>query len=111
MPAPTTPCPRCEAAVRVKGERGKCAACGQAVRFVDAPEVPCGHCGWAVPLPPGQAAAKCGKCGAWTADEPGRPVVGRAKCPRCRRTIDVPLDGDAAVCPHCRSRLALQGTL
>lgn len=111
MPAVTTPCPKCGAAIRVKGERGECPACHQPVRFVDAPEVPCASCGWAVPMGPGKHAARCGKCGTWTPDEPGRLVQGRATCPRCRRSIDVPLDAERATCPHCRSLLSLQDTL
>lgn len=111
MPVPITPCPSCAAALRVKGERGTCPKCGQAVRFVDAPEVDCVACGRAVPILPGRHAAKCPHCGAWSADEPGQDVVGQAQCPRCRRRVTVPLDEAEATCPHCRSRMALQGTL
>ena len=81
------------------------------VRFVDAPEVACASCGGAVPIQPGKHAARCDECGAWTADEPGRLVTGRATYPRCRRAIEVPLDGERATCPHCQSLLSLQDTL
>ena len=111
MPAPTTPCPSCAAPIRVKAERGVCGACGQRVRFVEAPEAPCNACGAAVAFRPGEHAARCPRCKEWTADEPGRPVQGRATCPRCRRRIEVPLDAATTTCPHCRSALALQGTL
>ncbi|MEK6974757.1 MAG: hypothetical protein AABY18_00280 [Candidatus Thermoplasmatota archaeon] len=111
MPTATTPCPKCGAAIRVHGDRGACKTCGQGVRFVDAPEVACRTCAAPVPMPPGQHAAQCAKCGAWTADEPDRLVQGQATCPRCRRAIPVSLEAEQATCPHCRSLLSLQDTL
>jgi LSD1 subclass zinc finger protein len=105
--AATTPCPRCGAAVPLRGERGACPSCGLAVRFVDAPERPCAACGGPLALPPGQDAVRCGACGAWQAADPSRPLEGRATCPRCGRDVAVPLDGDEAPCPRCGARLSL----
>ncbi|MHB1260490.1 MAG: hypothetical protein ACYC2H_02115 [Thermoplasmatota archaeon] len=105
--AATTPCPRCGAAVPVRGERGACASCGLAVRFVDAPERPCSACGKPMALPPGQDAARCGSCGVWQAADPSRVLEGRATCPRCGRDVAVPLGQDRAPCPRCGAGLHL----
>ncbi|MEA3137141.1 MAG: Double zinc ribbon [Thermoplasmata archaeon] len=104
---PTTPCPRCAAAVPVRGERGACPSCGLAVRFVDAVERPCSVCGKQVAFPPGQDAAQCGACGAWQAADPSRPLEARAACPRCGRDVVVPVDTRSAPCPRCGAMLAL----
>lgn len=110
-PAQTTPCPRCGKAVPVRGERGACAACGQAVRFVDAPERPCGACGKPLVLLPGKDAVRCAACGAWESADPARPLLAEAKCPRCGRVVEVPLQGDSAACRRCGAPLRLADEL
>lgn len=103
----TTPCPRCGAALAVRGDASVCPACGLPVRFVDAPERPCNACGKRVALLPGREAVRCAACGAWQAVDERRPVVGEATCPRCGRDVEVPLEAKIVVCRYCQTRLAL----
>ena len=106
-PAEDVTCPRCGKVMPARGERGTCPACGLALRFIDAPERPCPDCGAALPMPPGQEAVRCAACGGWQAADPRRPLVARAKCPRCGRDVEVPLDKAEAPCPRCGAALEL----
>jgi LSD1 subclass zinc finger protein len=110
-PPATTPCPRCGKAVAVRGERGACPACGLAVRFVDAEQRPCAACGKPLALVPGKEAVRCAACGAWEAADPSRPVHAETTCPRCRRVVEVPLQGGSASCRRCGAALRLADLL
>ena len=91
----TVKCPRCGDMVQVPttGEKVRCTACGQKFRFdtppAEPPERPAATDNDAAPAPLPHAPTP-------TTERP---------CPRCGRTVEVPITGEKVRCPGCQQKL------